>query len=411
VAGRNLQVVALAHKPRLHADRVLRNALAYAPGGWARFADDAARWRPAAGLPALLRRRLDYRGPLLHIERPEALALAALDDSAPETCAVLLAAARGERSDGALGVADGATLTLRKRLDYPHGLGPLWAAFGHYLALADPWRELPALAAGGSPRFAPKILERLVDLKADGSLRLDLGYFSFCASLEPTNPRFWALFERPPRQAGDPPGRWAADVAASLQAVTVEALRRMAEEARAQTGLDDLCLAGDAARSEPLLEALRAAFRGRLHAGGPEPGVACAVGAAAAAWRGPLRRGRPSLPPSAWAAPAAPAAPRRGPARPALRRLGAVVAGVVLACAALTRPGPWLAGFELALAALLLFGAWAAPETLGELTAAAALSSLYFLVLTPASLLARTLGLEPLPERWRARGSYWTAAA
>jgi hypothetical protein len=88
-----------------------------------------------------------------------------------------------------------------------------------------------------------------------------------------------------------------------------------------------------------------------------------------------------------------------------------VVAGVVLACAALTRPGPWLAGFELALAALLLFGAWAAPETLGELTAAAALSSLYFLVLTPASLLARTLGLEPLPERWRARGSYWTAAA
>lgn len=409
VTGGHLEAVALSHKPLLQLDRMLSSALAYAPGGWARFADDAARWAPSSALEKRLRLRLGYKGPLLFFERLEALAHAALPPGAERPCALLAAGASGEWADEALGAVSPGEPAFARQLDFPHGLGPLWKAFGWYLGLRDAWSEVPALAAAGSPRFAGAISERLLDLKRDGSFRLDMGYFAFCAGLEPVNARFGALFGGGPRRAGEAPGAREADVAASLQAVTVEVLRRMAAEARRQAGAEDLCLVGAASLNAAAVAALRADGPGQLYLASPPAPVAAAVGAAAAAWSRALQRGRPELSPSAWFLPVEEAAAVDAfeLERPALRLLGFGAAAAALLLLVAGHPPPWIAGFELGLALVCALGAWRAPETLGELAVAAGLACAYFLALTPYSLVARTLGSEFLEERWRAAGTYW----
>jgi carbamoyltransferase len=408
VDGAHLEAVALSHKPLLHLDRLLSSALAFAPGSWPRFAHDAASWAPSSALERRLRARLGFTSSLLFFERAEALVHAALPAAASQPCAVLVAAGSGEWADAALGVAGLDGITLSRQLDYPHGLGPLWQAFGWYLGLRDPWREIPPLAETGRPRFASAIAAQLLDLKADGSLRLDLGYFAFCAGLEPVNARFAALLGGPPRRSGEPPGERESDIAASLQTVTIEVLRRMAAEARARAGVDDLCLVGSAALNPAAVAALRENAPGALFADSPPPPIAAAVGAAAAAWSRGLRRERPALDSAAWTAPAPAGGAAPAEERTALRRMGFAAALAALALLIFTRPSPWFAGFELGLAFICALGAWRAPETLGELAAAAGLSAVYFLAVTPLSLVTRTLGSEFLDERWQASGTYWT---
>jgi hypothetical protein len=278
----NLEAVALAQEPGRFLSRATRSALAGAPSGWDGFARDCRAW-VAAGLwvgPRL--RRRGFSGPLMRVGRLEALARGV--PRGPGRAAVVVAGAEAEDACDALGVVSGEAARITAVLEHPHGLAALWRAFGSYLGARDPWKELLELARGGEPGGAA-VFEQLLDLKGDGSLRLDLGYLD-----EPA--RLHALLGGPPLPPGAAPEKRHRDLAASLRSATVLILRRMAAEARRRAGAQELVLAGPAA-------ALRAELDGAVRAGGPPEAVAAAAGAADAAWAR-LRRGPLIIEPSAW---------------------------------------------------------------------------------------------------------------
>jgi carbamoyltransferase len=138
---------------------------------------------------------------------------------------------------------------MRKEIHFPHSLGLLYSAFTYYTGFKVNSGEykVMGLAPYGEPRYAQLILDRLVDLKADGSFRLDLRYFDYCTGLRMTNARFDELFGGRPRQADEPLTQRHMDLAASIQAVTEEAVLRLARAAAAETGAENLCLAGGVA--------------------------------------------------------------------------------------------------------------------------------------------------------------------
>ena len=288
VSAVHLEAVALAHKPLLALDHLLSAALADAPAGWQRFSSGAERRLADLALGARLRVRLGFRGPLLYVERLQALAQAAFEASGLERAALLVAGARGEWSDSAIGRAERGTAVILAHLDHPHCVSTLWRSF--WAASGLPPRKAAALAASGRPAADPQALRELLDLRDDGSFRLDRVALGGPPLLDALG-------------RGD-----AADAAAALQAITEEVLLRMAAEARRLSGCEDLCAAGALAGNEAAMARLRAAGPGRVSA--CEGPLEAAAGAALAVWRGALRRERVDL-----SRPAVPPAPLREDAR------------------------------------------------------------------------------------------------
>ncbi len=285
VSAAHLDAVALAHKPLQAFDHLVSSALADAPAGWPRFSLHAERRLGDFGLGPRLRARLGFRGPLLYVERLQALAQAAWETSGFPRAAVLLAGADAEWADCALAVAEERSPRLLAQLDHPHGLSALWRAFCAHRG-ASP-RKVAALAASGRPTSAAAAARELLDLRRDGSFRLDRAGLSGAKLLGVLG-------------HGD-----AADAAASLQALTEEVLLRMAAEARLRAGCEDLCVAGALAANDSAMARLRAAGPGRLAcSAGP---LDAALGGALAAWRGALQREAVDL-----SRPACPPAPVRG---------------------------------------------------------------------------------------------------
>ncbi len=138
---------------------------------------------------------------------------------------------------------------MLQEIAFPHSLGLLYSAFTYYTGFKVNSGEykLMGLAPYGEPRYAGLILDQLIDLKADGSFRLDLRYFDYCTGLTMTNGRFDALFGGPPRRPEDPLTQRDMDLAASIQAVTEEVVLRLARAVAAETGQRTLCLAGGVA--------------------------------------------------------------------------------------------------------------------------------------------------------------------
>ncbi|MES1149020.1 MAG: carbamoyltransferase N-terminal domain-containing protein, partial [Bradyrhizobium guangdongense] len=155
----------------------------------------------------------------------------------------------GEWATSSVAIGRDDDLQIAKEIHFPHSLGLLYSAFTYYTGFKVNSGEykVMGLAPYGEPKFAQTIFDTLIDVKPDGSFRLNLDYFDYCTGLTMTNARFDALFGGPPRQ----PEVWLTqremDLAASVQAVTEEVLRRLVRSLVAESGLDRLCLAGGVA--------------------------------------------------------------------------------------------------------------------------------------------------------------------
>ena len=252
IGAADLDYVVFYDKPFLKFDRLLETYLAYAPLGIRSFLMAMPLWlKQKLYLRREIRRHLPEltRGRILFTEHHESHAAAAFFPSPFERAAILTLDGVGEWATASYGVGEGNRITLHREMHFPHSLGLLYSAFTYYCGFKVNSGEykLMGLAPYGKPRFHELILEHLLDLKPDGSFRMDMRYFNYAHGLTMTSPRFHALFGREPRRPETPITQLDMDLAASIQAVTEEIVLRMARQVAATTGLRNLCLAGGVA--------------------------------------------------------------------------------------------------------------------------------------------------------------------
>jgi carbamoyltransferase len=244
-------------KPFLKFERLLETYLAFAPNGFQSFAAAMPVWlREKLFQKDLLMRELkaldsdiDWRTRLLFTEHHQSHAASAFYPSPFEEAVVLTMDGVGEWATTSAGVGRGRDLVMIKELHFPHSLGLLYSAFPYYTGFKVNSGEykVMGLAPYGEPTYRDRILEELVDLKPDGSFRLNLDYFDYCTGLTMTNGRFDELFGGPPRRADQLLEPRHMDLAASIQAVTEEVVLRLTRALAEETGLRNLCLAGGVA--------------------------------------------------------------------------------------------------------------------------------------------------------------------
>jgi carbamoyltransferase len=249
--------VAFYDKPFLKFERLLETYIAFAPKGFASFRKAMPVWIGEKLFQKdLLRRELaaiddDLADPrkLLFAEHHFSHAASAFYPSPFETAAVLTLDGVGEWATTSAGIGDGRDLTLTKEIQFPHSLGLLYSAFTYYTGFKVNSGEykVMGLAPYGEPRYAQLILDHLIDVKPDGSFRLDLDYFDYCTGLTMTSDRFHALFGGPPRGPETLLTQRDMDLAASVQAVTEEVMLRLARSLARESGMQHLCLAGGVA--------------------------------------------------------------------------------------------------------------------------------------------------------------------
>jgi carbamoyltransferase len=247
-----LDYVGFYDKPLLKFDRLIETYVDYAPDGIRSFLLALPLWlRQKLHLPREMRRGLHgkYERRFVFAEHHESHAASAFFPSPFDEAAVLTLDGVGEWATASFGVGRGNKLELSGELRFPHSLGLLYSAFTYYLGFKVNSGEykLMGLAPYGRPAFKDLILEKLVELKDDGSFRLSMEYFDFCRGLTMTSPRFHELFGMPPRKPEEPLTERHMDVAASIQAVTEEIVLRIARHVHARTGQRNLCLAGGVA--------------------------------------------------------------------------------------------------------------------------------------------------------------------
>jgi len=247
-----LDYVAFYDKPLLKFERLLETYLAYAPAGFRSFLMAMPLWlRQKLHLPREMDRGLKrrYKGRYVFVEHHESHAASAFFPSPFEEAAILTLDGVGEWATASMGFGRGNRVEITHELHFPHSLGLLYSAFTYYTGFRVNSGEykLMGLAPYGEPRFADLILKQLIDLKPDGSFRMDMRYFNYCQGLTMTNERFHRLFGQPPRDPESQLTEFYMDVAASIQKVTEEVMMRAARHVREVTGMKKLCLAGGVA--------------------------------------------------------------------------------------------------------------------------------------------------------------------
>ena len=253
----DVDFVAFYDKPFLKFERLLETYLAFAPRGLRSFSMALPLWiKEKLFQKALLQRQLkafaedyDWDKRLLFSEHHLSHAASAFYPSPFAEAAVLTMDGVGEWTTTSVGWGSGRQLAIHKELHFPHSLGLLYSAFTYYTGFKVNSGEykLMGLAPYGSPRYAKLIFDRLVDLKPDGSFRLDLRYFDYCTGLRMTNERFHDLFGGPARKPDEPLTQRHMDLAASIQTVTEEIVLQLTRAIATDTGAENLCLAGGVA--------------------------------------------------------------------------------------------------------------------------------------------------------------------
>ena len=245
-----LDAVAFYDKPFLKLERILETHLAVAPRGLAAFLAAIPVWiGEKLWVPDAVEEALGFRGPVLFPEHHLSHAASAFFPSPFERAAFLTVDGVGEWATASWGVGREGKVELQAELRFPHSLGLLYSAFTTFCGFRVNSGEykLMGLAPYGEPRYAQAIREHLLDLRPDGSFRLDTSYFGYLGGLSMTNARFERLFGGPPRRPEAPLTRRELDLARSVQEVTEEIVLRMAAHVRRETGERDLCLAGGVA--------------------------------------------------------------------------------------------------------------------------------------------------------------------
>ena len=247
-----LDFVGFYDKPLLKFERLLETYLAFAPSGFRSFVKAMPLWlKQKLHLPREMRKSLDngYRKRFVFAEHHQSHAASAFYPSPFDEAAILTLDGVGEWTTTSLGRGRGNRIELIRELRFPHSLGLLYSAFTYFIGFRVNSGEykLMGLAPYGEPRYVDLILEKLIDLKPDGSFRLDLSYFNYCQGLTMTSRRFDRLFGRAPRRPETALSQTDMDLAASIQRVTEEIMLRCARHLHDLTGLSRLCLAGGVA--------------------------------------------------------------------------------------------------------------------------------------------------------------------
>ena len=247
-----LNYVVFYDKPVTKFERLLETYVAFAPAGYRSFRQAMPLWmKQKLHLPKEIRRGLRgvYKGRCAFTDHHESHAASAFFPSPFDEAAILTLDGVGEWATTCVGVGQGNKIELLDEIRFPHSLGLLYSAFTYYIGFRVNSGEykVMGLAPYGRPVFKEKILAHLIDLKDDGSFRMDMSYFNYCQGLTMTSKRFHDLFGGPPRRPESKLTQREMDLAASLQSVTEEVMLRIARYAHARTGLRNLVMAGGVA--------------------------------------------------------------------------------------------------------------------------------------------------------------------
>ena len=248
----NLDYVAFYDKPLQKFDRLIETYLAFAPSGLRSFMMAMPLWlKTKLHLPREIRKALDgrYKKRVVFTGHHESHAASAYYPSPFDKAAILTIDGVGEWDTASIGIGEGNKMKLLKTMHFPHSLGLLYSAVTYFCGFKVNSGEykLMGLAPYGEPKYADIILDKLIDLKEDGSLAMDMSYFSYCQGLRMTNAKFAALFGGPERSPETPITQREMDMAASIQFVTEKVVLAMARYARELTGCENLCMAGGVA--------------------------------------------------------------------------------------------------------------------------------------------------------------------
>jgi len=260
----DIDIVAFYDKPFLKFERILETYLAYAPRGLKSYLMAMPLWlKQKLWIPDLIRKETDYDGRIIFAEHHESHAASAFFPSPFQRAAFLTMDGVGEWTTTSFGLGYDNNIQIYSELHFPHSLGLLYSAFTYYTGFKVNSGEykVMGLAPYGEPKYVRTILDHLIDLKEDGSFKLNMKYFNFAAGLTMTNRKFDALFGGPPRKPESQLTQKEMDLAHSVQQVTEEIVLRSAQHVFKETGEKNLCLAGGVA--------LNCVANGRLLREGP----------------------------------------------------------------------------------------------------------------------------------------------
>lgn len=234
-------------KPFLTFERLLMSYLTVAPKGLRSWLKAMPLWLgQRLNIPKVIQRKTGYEGEVLYTEHHESHQSSAFYPSPFNEAAILTIDGVGEWATASYGFGKGKDITILKELHFPDSLGLLYSAFTFFTGFRVNSGEykLMGLAPYGEPKYRDLILDKIIDLKEDGSLRLNLSFFDFLGGLRMTNDQFARLFGGPPREAETEITQREMDIAASIQAVAEEAVLKMVNHVYRETGNKFLCLAG-----------------------------------------------------------------------------------------------------------------------------------------------------------------------
>lgn len=287
-----LDLIAFYEKPFLKFERLLETYLAYAPIGIRSFIKAMPLWiKQKLLMRDYIRKELSYDGKIIFPEHHESHAGSAFYPSPFQEAAIITMDGVGEWTTTSYGIGRGNEIELMEEIKFPHSLGLLYSAFTYYTGFKVNSGEykVMGLAPYGEPRYKDMILDELIDVKEDGSFKLNMDYFNYCAGLTMTNRRFDGLFGGKPRHPGSKITQKEMDLARSLQEVTEEIVLKIGNHVHKRTGMKNLTLAGGVA--------LNCVANGRLLREGPfekiwiQPAAGDAGGAVGAALLGWYRYG------------------------------------------------------------------------------------------------------------------------
>ena len=245
-----LDYVTFYDKPFLKFERLLETYLAFAPSGLKSFLMAMPLWiKEKLWLPDVIKKEMSFNGQVLFPEHHQSHAASAFFPSPYESAAILTMDGVGEWATTSWGVGRDNKIDLMAELHFPHSLGLLYSAFTYFTGFRVNSGEykVMGLAPYGKPKYVDVILDNIMDLKEDGSFKMDMSYFNYCQGLTMTNGRFAELFDGPPRKPETQLTQREMDLAASVQKITEEVVMRTARHVHAETGEKNLVLAGGVA--------------------------------------------------------------------------------------------------------------------------------------------------------------------
>jgi len=250
ITVKDIDIVSFYDKPFIKFERILLSHLQYAPKGFLSFIKAIPLWmKKKLWIKELIRDNLKYEGKIIFPEHHLSHASSAFFSSSFAEAAFLTIDGVGEWTTTSFGTGRDNSLEIKAEMRFPHSLGLLYSAFTYYTGFKVNSGEykLMGLAPYGEPKYKALILEKLIDLKEDGSFRLNMKYFNYCAGLTMTNKNFNELFGGKPRKSESQITPREMDLARSVQEVTEEIMLRMVRHVSRETKSKNLCLAGGVA--------------------------------------------------------------------------------------------------------------------------------------------------------------------